>query len=408
MRVLIVGGGLVGLGSAYAIQRLLPGVHVIVCEKETQLGMHQSTHNSGVLHAGLYYAPGSAKAELAMRGIRLMLAFAQRHDIPHEQCGKLVVASRQDQVAELRRLLEEGTANGLQGLSWLNGEEARAVEPHVRAVAAIRVPEEGIIDYRMVVEVLRREVEALGAQVVPGTRVERATRRDGKWIVSGGESQLQADFVVNCAGLQCDRVARVFGARPTITIIPFRGEYFMLEGTNLVRHLIYPVADSRMPFLGVHFTRMVHGGVECGPNAVLALDREGYRRLAFNARDAGDALTSLRLWRFIARYAGATLFELRRSLSKTIFLKSLQDLVPEVQASDLRPGPVGIRAQAIHPNGQLVSDFEFLEQSAALHVLNAPSPAATASLAIGEVVAQRVARQIGYSLKQRHLDLLAG
>jgi L-2-hydroxyglutarate oxidase LhgO len=340
-----------------------------------------------------------------MRGIRLMLAFARRHNIAHEQCGKLVVAGHQDQVAELRRLLQQGTANGLKGLRWLNGDEAQAVEPYVRAVAAIRVPEEGIIDYRMVVDVLRREVEALGAQVIPGTRVERAARRNGRWIVSGGKLELQADFVVNCAGLQCDRVARVFGARPSTAIIPFRGEYFMLERTNLVRHLIYPVADSRMPFLGVHFTRMVHGGVECGPNAVLALDREGYKRLAFNARDAGDALTSLRLWRFIARYAGATLFEIRRSLSKAIFLKSLQDLVPEVQGSDLRPGPVGIRAQAIHRNGRLVTDFEFLEQAGALHVLNAPSPAATASLAIGEVVAQRVARQIEYDLEQPTIDL---
>ena len=393
MRTVVIGGGLVGLGTAYALQRML-AADVVVCEKERELGAHQSTHNSGVLHAGLYYRPGSAKARLAVRGIRLMQDFARRRGVPHETCGKVVVAAAGSgaEMTRLRALLERGTANGLQGLRWLDARELRAREPEARGDAAVLVPEEGIIDYAAVVAALAGDIRSAGGTVLRESPVTSAVRKNEGWRISAGGAEITADIVVNCAGLQCDRVARLFGERPATRIVPFRGDYYTLARPTLVHHLIYPVPDPAFPFLGVHFTRMIGGGVECGPSAVLSMHREGYRRNAVRLRDAASALGFRGLWRFMARHPKETLRELARAQSSRLFLAALQRLVPAVQLSDLRPGPVGVRAQAMNPDGTLVDDFAFLDGPAALHVINAPSPGATASLAIGEQIALRVAR----------------
>lgn len=396
MKILVIGGGLVGLGTARALRSRFPGAHLTVVDKEPTFGAHQSTHNSGVMHCGLYYKPGSARARLARRGINLMRDFCATHGVAHETCGKLVVAATHDEVARLRALFERGIANGLQGLRWLSADEARAIEPHVNVVAAVHVPEEGIADYRGVVDALVAELTTDGVTMHAGAGVTHIQREGTGWRVHAGEHDIAADFLVTCAGLHSDRLARLAGERPTTRIVGFRGEYFVLkpERSHLVKHLIYPVPDPAFPFLGVHFTRMALGGVECGPNAVLALDREGYRRMSFSVRDAVSALSYPGLWRFILKNAGITLFELRRSLSKPLFVRSLQRLVPAITADDLLPGLVGVRAQAMRPDGAFVEDFELLESAGALHVINAPSPAATACLAIGEEVATRVVARI--------------
>jgi L-2-hydroxyglutarate oxidase len=396
MKILVVGGGLVGLGTAYGLQRLNPDVDVVVCEKESGLGRHQSTHNSGVLHAGLYYKPGSFKAKLAVRGIRLMTEFARQHGVAHEICGKIVVAADETEVARLRGLHERGQANGLRGLRWLDRDEVHEREPHVRAVAALSVPEEGIIDYSQVVAALAEEIRAAGGVIAVDSPVTAARRVGNAWAVVAGNAEHTADFVVNCGGLHSDRVARLFGAKPTSRIVPFRGDYFELARPELVRHLIYPVPDPSFPFLGVHFTRMIGGGVECGPTAVLAFHREGYARVALSLRDAADALSFRGLWRFVARNPRAVVEEQMRAFSASRFLASLQRLVPEVRADDLRPGQSGVRAQALAANGKLVEDFDIQVGPGVLHVLNAPSPGATASIAIGEHISQLVGQVHGW------------
>lgn len=396
MKILVVGGGLVGLATARALREKVPGARLVLVDKEPRFGSHQSTHNSGVMHSGLYYRPGSARARLVRRGIGLMQAYCEARGVVHERCGKLVVAAHADEVPRLRALFERGNENGLQGLQWLSAAEAREVEPHVNVVSAVRVPEEGIVDYRGVVDALAADLSSEGVELHANAAVRRIMRDGSGWRVLAGAHEIVCDFLVTCGGLHSDRLARMAGEHPRTRIVGFRGEYFVLKQprAHLVRHLIYPVPDPAFPFLGVHFTRLALGGVECGPNAVLALDREGYRRLAFRATDAASALTFPGLWRFMARYAGTTWFELRRSLSKRVFVESLRRLVPEVTGDDLLPGPVGVRAQAMRPDGSLVDDFDFLESSRALHVINAPSPAATACLAIGEEIAARVSTRV--------------
>lgn len=400
-RVVVVGGGLVGLGAAYKMLRARPGLAVTVLEKEPAVARHQSGNNSGVLHAGLYYKPGSTKARLAVDGIRQMTAFCSAYGVPHEICGKLVVAVDEGELPRLRDLLERGRANGLAGLEWLGPERMREIEPHVGGVAAVRVPEEGIVDYPAVAAALAREIEAAGGRVVTGARV-RALRRAGAadhagWVAETTAGEMEADVLVNCAGLHCDRVAELAGERPALRIVPFRGEYFTLrpERAHLVRNLVYPVPDPAFPFLGVHFTRMIRGGVECGPNAVLALAREGYRKADVSPRDVADALTFPGLWRFLRRYPATSWGEVRRSFSKELFARSLRRLVPEVRAADLAPGGAGVRAQAMLPNGDLVQDFYLLSRPSALHVLNAPSPGATASLAIGDEIVRLLGERLG-------------
>jgi len=392
MKILVVGGGLVGLGTARALRTRYPAAQLVVVDKERTFGAHQSTHNSGVMHSGLYYRPGSARARLVRRGIAMLQDYCEQRGVVHERCGKLVVAASDDEVPRLQALFERGKENGLSGLRWLDAAEAREIEPHVNVVAAVRVPEEGIVDYRGVVDALAADLGRSGVELQSDAEVRRIDRDGTGWRVQAGTQEIACDFMVTCGGLHSDRLARMAGEHPSTRIVGFRGEYFVLkpERQHLVRHLIYPVPDPAFPFLGVHFTRLARGGVECGPNAVLALDREGYRRFAFRAGDAASALTFPGLWRFIMKYAGTTFYELRRSLSKDVFVRSLQRLVPEITGDDLLPGPVGVRAQAMRPDGSLVDDFDFLERPGALHVLNAPSPAATACLAIGEEIAARV------------------
>ena len=355
-------------------------------------GRHQSTHNSGVLHAGLYYKPGSAKARMAVNGIRLMTEFCRQKGIAHEICGKLVVAVDEAEVPRLKGLYERGQQNGLRGLEWLEGTAIREIEPNAAGIAALRVPEEGIVDYDAVVQAMVSDARAAGIPLHAGARVEHLAP-DGKgWRIATQAGDFAADYIVTCAGLYSDRISALAGEVRTTRIVPFRGEYFKLkpDRAGLVRNLIYPVPDPTFPFLGVHFTRLIHGGVEAGPNAILATSREGYRKTDINLADVWDALTFPGLWRFMRHHAGMCRDELLRSFSRRLFCESLQRLVPSLSESDLVAGGSGVRAQAMTPQGELVQDFELIERSNALHVVNAPSPAATASLAIAEEIARRV------------------
>jgi len=394
--VIIVGGGLVGLATAYKLPLRCPSARVTVLEKEDKVCAHQSGHNSGVLHSGLYYKPGSLKARLAVSGIREMVAFCQQHAVPHEICGKLVVAVDESEVPRLRSLQERGTQNGLEGLRLLNREQMREIEPHVGGLEALRVPQEGIVDYAKVSEALQQEITAKGGSVVLGAKVTALQLRNGEWRVGSTAGDHTADYVINCAGLHCDRLSMLAGEKREVRIVPFRGEYYGIkpERQYLVRNLIYPVPDPQFPFLGVHFTRLVHGGIEAGPNAVLALAREGYRKTDLKVADLWDALTFSGLWRFLAKHKRMSWNELRRSFSRRLFCESLQRLVPELRESDLAPGGAGVRAQAMSPDGSLLQDFCLLNRPRALHVLNAPSPAATASLAIGEEISNLVAKEL--------------
>lgn len=384
--VIIVGGGLVGLGTAYRLLERFPKTRVTLLEKESTVGAHQSTHNSGVLHAGLYYKPGSVKARLAVTGIRQMTAFCRAEGVAHEICGKLVVAATPEELPRLDELLRRGEANGLQGLRKLDSAEMRAIEPHVGGIAAARVPEEGIVDYRGVCDRVAARVQERGGAIVTNAKVTRLERRADAWIATTPQHEYTAEFLINCGGLHSDRVAALAGEPREVRIVPFRGEYYKLKPASqrLVRHLIYPVPDPKFPFLGVHFTRLIHGGIEAGPNAVLAFAREGYSLMTINPRDLFDALTFPGLWRFMRKYPAMVRTELLQSFSKERFCRSLQKLVPEIRPADLETGGSGVRAQAMSPEGDLVQDFHIVSREHAMHVLNAPSPAATASLAIGE------------------------
>lgn len=401
MRVVVVGGGIVGLATAFRLQQRLPDGHVTILEKERQVGLHQSSHNSGVLHCGLYYKPGSRRARLAVRGIRQMVEFCRTHGIQHEVCGKVVVAATSDEVPRLHDLLERGCQNGLTGLRLLSRDELREVEPHAGGVQALHVPQEGIADYPAVCETLAGLVREQGGEIVTGARVtslhrEKKNGEAGGWRAIHTAGETRCDFLVACAGLYSDRVAELAGQKRAIRIVPFRGEYYLIrpERQFLVRNLIYPVADPRFPFLGVHFTRRILGGIEAGPNAVLAFAREGYTKRDVDLGDVLDAVAFPGLWRFLAKYGRTCWDELRRSFSRELFCRSLQRLVPEIQPEDLIPGGSGVRAQAMSPEGSLLDDFHFVQGERELHVVNAPSPAATSSLAIGEEIAQMVAARL--------------
>ena len=391
-RVLIIGGGIVGLAVARELLRRVPAVHVTLLEKEIGVGRHQSSHNSGVLHAGLYYQPGSLKARLAVEGIRLMTAFCAQHGVAHEICGKVVVATEAREVPALDQLWERGQRNGLRGLRRLTREALREIEPQVAGVAAIQVPEEGIVDYLGVCAALQREIEAAGGMVRTSNPVTWIDERPASWIVGTQTGVYECDYLINCAGLFSDRVAELAGIPRTVRIVPFRGEYFLLRPSAqaLVRHLVYPVPDARFPFLGVHFTRMIHGGVEAGPNAVLALAREGYSWRDVSRRDMADALGFPGLWRFLRKYPGLCGTEILRSLNQRLACRALQKLVPALTSADLLPGGAGVRAQAMHRDGTLIQDFWLEQRPRVLHVLNAPSPAATASLAIARELVTRL------------------
>jgi (S)-2-hydroxyglutarate dehydrogenase len=387
MKVAVIGGGIVGLATALQLLERFPAVQVLLLEKEDGPGRHQSGHNSGVLHCGLYYKPGSRKARMAVQGIRKMIEFCQQHNVPYELCGKTVVATEQEEIPRLNELFARGKANGLEGLELLGPEQIREYEPHAAGLAGIRVPQEGIVDYPAVTQAMAAEICARGGDVRFSAEVT-ALRNGKSWGIETTSGEFESDFLINCAGLQCDRISRKAGNKDATRIVPFRGEYYKLKPArqHLVRNLIYPVPDPKFPFLGVHFTRLIRGGVEAGPNAVLAFAREGYRYTDISLRDSIETATFRGFWKFLMRYPSMCWEEFHRSLSKALFCRSLQRLVPAVQTGDLAPGGAGVRAQALSPSGELLQDFYFVRQPNALHVLNAPSPGATASLAIADEI----------------------
>lgn len=386
--VAVIGGGIVGVATAMAVLGK-SRVSLTIVEKEARLAAHQTGHNSGVIHSGLYYKPGSLKARNCTAGRELLLRFCAQHGIPAERCGKVVVATGPEQLPALAELRRRGEANGLAGLRSLAAEEIRELEPHAAGIAGLFVPQTGIVDYARVTEAYAEVVRQRGGDVLLSAPVRAIVRDGAGTVLVTNAGEVRCRFLVNCAGLHSDRVARLAGVDPGVLIVPFRGEYYELtpDRRELVRNLIYPVPDPEFPFLGVHFTRMIGGGVEAGPNAVLAFKREGYARSSFSPRDALETATAPGFWRLARSYWRMGLGEYRRSLSVRAFARALQALVPEVAAADLRRAGAGVRAQALDRSGRLLDDFRIVEAARQVHVLNAPSPAATASISIGEAIA---------------------
>jgi L-2-hydroxyglutarate oxidase len=399
----IVGGGIVGLSVGMTLGRCRPGARILVLEKEDMLAAHQTGRNSGVIHSGIYYKPGSFKARFARDGSRSLVRFCEEHGIAHEVCGKVIVATEPGELPRLEALYERGVANGI-AVEKIGPDRLREIEPHCRGIAAVHVKATGIVDYKAVAATYARLIGEQGGDVRLATRVLGVASRDGAEggaVVQTDKGEFAARFLVNCAGLHSDRVARMApGDQSTkARIVPFRGEYYDIkpEKRYLVRHLIYPVPNPDFPFLGVHFTRMIGGDIHAGPNAVLSLKREGYHKTDVDLRDLGEVLAFPGFWRLAGKYWRDGLAEAYRSWSKAAFVRSLQRLVPEIQAEDITPSRAGVRAQALLPSGALVDDFLLVRTQNALHVCNAPSPAATASLEIGTAVAAEVAKSAGVS-----------
>jgi len=407
--VLVVGGGIVGLATARCLA-LEHELVVTVLEAESDLAAHQTGHNSGVVHSGLYYRPGSLKAELCVAGREALFAYAAEKGLPHERCGKVVVAVTEEELPRLEELERRGRANGLTGLERLDAAGVREREPHAAGIAGLWVPETGITDYRAVAEAYAADVRAAGGDVRIASPVRRIRASSRQVVVDAGGDRLSARFLVGCAGLESDRLARRAGLDPAVRIVPFRGDYFVLapEARALVRNLVYPVPDPELPFLGVHLTRGVDGSVEAGPSAVLSFRREGYSRTAFSLRDTLSTLSFPGFWRMAPRWARTGFGELRRAFDKGAFVAALQRLVPEIRAEHLAPGGCGIRAQALDRQGKLLDDFALEERESMIHVLNAPSPAATASLAIGARIAGRVAERFEAPRLRRVAPISAG
>jgi len=375
----------VGLATALSLQDRHPELQLTVLEKEPQVGRHQTGHNSGVVHSGIYYRPGSLKARLCVEGVGLLRAFCERHGIPYDPVGKVIVATRREELPRLDDLMTRGTDNGVPGLRMLDDEELREIEPHATGLRAIHSPSTAITDYGAVTRAMREAFEARGGRVLTGARVQGIrANADGVQLATLA-GQVDAGHLITCGGLYADRIARLAGVDLDVRIIPFRGEYMVLapERRELVRGLIYPVPDPTLPFLGVHLTRTVAGEVEAGPNAVLAFDREGYSVLDVSLRDTAESLSYPGLWRMAGRFIGVGLYEYYRSFSKVAFVHAIQRLLPDIDVKDVRRGGAGVRAQALGRDGKLLDDFVIRESERAIHVLNAPSPAATASLAIG-------------------------
>jgi (S)-2-hydroxyglutarate dehydrogenase len=397
--VAIIGAGIVGLATGLELLRTTPGLTIVVLEKEPEVAAHQTGHNSGVIHAGLYYKPGSLKARLCVEGAAAMVRFCQQEGIPHEICGKVVVATREDEIPALNELLRRGRANSVHGLRELTAAEIREIEPYASGIRGLHSPATGITDYKMVAQKYAELICRNGGAVLTGSKVTKIVSNPGEIVLEASTGTLSARGVVNCAGLYSDRIARMAGADQGLEIIPFRGEYYEIvpEKHHLVRGLIYPVPDPRFPFLGVHFTRRIHGGVEAGPNAVLALKREGYLRHSFNMRDTASLARFGGFWKMASRYWRMGVEESYRSWSKHAFTVALQKLVPQLTEDDIRPAGSGVRAQAVDKQGALLDDFRFVYQDRILHVCNVPSPAATASLAIGREIAATIANMSWFS-----------
>jgi L-2-hydroxyglutarate oxidase LhgO len=397
--IIVVGGGIVGLASAYKIARSHPNLRLAVLEKEDRVGAHQTGHNSGVIHSGLYYKPGSAKAATCMAGRRELIEFAKTHNIPHEICGKIIVATDEAELPAMEKILQNGRQNGVEGLEQIGPDRIRQIEPFVTGITALHVPSAGIIDFAKVAQKLVELIERAGGhnQVLVSHEVTGFDRHDFYTNVLTKKGAFSTRYVVNCAGLQCDRVARMDGIEPPVRIIPFRGDYSELNAAaaSKVKSLVYPVPNPAFPFLGVHFTRMVGGGVECGPNAVFSFKREGYGKTDFNLRDSWESLSYLGTWVLFAKHWKYGLSEYTRAFSKKRLLAQLQRLIPSLTLEDLHPGTAGVRAQALGPTGALVDDFKIEARGNSIHVLNAPSPAATASLAIGDHINQIATERFG-------------
>lgn len=397
--LIVIGGGIVGLATAYTAAQRFPGLRILVLEKEQQPGTHQTGHNSGVIHSGIYYKPGSLKAQNCVRGRSMLLDFAREHDIPHEVCGKIIVATHEGELPALERIYERGRENEVEGLALLDNRDIQQVEPHCRGVQAILVPGAGIINYARVAATLADLIRRVPrAQVRTGEQVTGISKRDGTTVVHTGSNQYTTTHLIACAGLHADRIARLDGLEPGLRIVGFRGDYYELApaSQHLVRSLIYPVPDPQFPFLGVHFTRMIDGGVECGPNAVFSFKREGYGKTDFDMRDAADALSYGGLWKLFARHWKYGLGEYRRAFSKQRFLHSLQQLVPNLAIGDIVPARAGVRAVALTSDGSMVDDFAIVRTDTSIHVLSAPSPAATSSLSIGTTVCDMAAEHFGW------------
>ncbi|MDN3204366.1 L-2-hydroxyglutarate oxidase [Algoriphagus sediminis] len=395
--VSIIGGGIVGLATALKIQAKNPKLKIVVLEKEAGLAKHQTGNNSGVIHSGLYYKPGSLKARNCLQGYKELVEFCQKEEIPFELTGKVVVATREEQKPLLENLRKRGLENGLEGTRSISLEELREFEPHCHGVAAIHVPQTGIVDYYQVALAYGRKFIQNGGEIKYSHKVLKINRSGGKIVIITSESVVETNLVVNCAGLYSDKIAEMTSGMPSqIKIIPFRGEYYKLtpEKEYLVKNLIYPVPDPNFPFLGVHFTRMKKGGVEAGPNAVLAFKREGYKKSQIDLSELGETLAWPGFQKVAAKYWQTGFGELYRSFSKGAFTKALQELIPEVQESDLMEGGAGVRAQACDKKGGLLDDFAIEENDIAINVLNAPSPAATSSLAIGGTISEMVMKRL--------------
>jgi (S)-2-hydroxyglutarate dehydrogenase len=394
--IAIIGGGIVGLGTALALSEQT-SARLVVLEAEGKLAQHQTGHNSGVIHSGLYYKPGSLKAKNCADGRELMYRYCAENGIAHERCGKVVVATDERELPALAELERRGIANGLKGIRRLTPEQVREHEPHVAGIAGLFVAETGIVDYKQVAGSYATKVRERGGDVRLDAKLVGFRRSGSDFVLTTTQGEVTSRSLVNCAGLQSDRVARLCGVDPKLQIVPFRGEYYDLVSARwgLVKNLIYPVPDPRFPFLGVHFTRMIGGGVEAGPNAVLAFRREGYTRTSFRARDVLQMLGYRGFWRMAAKYYDMGMHEMYRSISKRAFLKALQRLIPELKWADIHPAGAGVRAQAVDPDGKTVDDFRIVEAERMVHVLNAPSPAATASISIGRAIAGMAAKNFG-------------
>jgi (S)-2-hydroxyglutarate dehydrogenase len=387
----IVGGGIVGLATAMTLSQRCPAAQILLLEKEEGISMHQSGRNSGVIHSGIYYKPGSYKARFARAGAASMVAFCRENSIPHDICGKVIVATSEKELPQLDELFQRGQQNGLP-VRKISAQEVNEIEPHVRCLAGIRVPTTGITDYRQVSQKYLESFQQHGGEAKFGNEVRNITNRCGTHLIETTSGKYQARFLISCAGLQSDRVARLAGVTPGGQIIPFRGEYYELVANkrHLVKTLIYPVPNPEFPFLGVHFTRMIDGSVHAGPNAILAFKREGYKKTDFNLRDFCETVSFGGFWKFARKNFGEGMKEIHRSLIKKAFVASLRQLIPEINPADLVPCKSGVRAQAMLSNGKLVDDFLMVRDQNALHVCNAPSPAATASLEIGRAIVEQI------------------
>ncbi len=391
----VIGGGIVGLATAYKLTLNHPDIRIAVLEKEEELATHQTGHNSGVIHSGLYYTPGSTKARTCIEGRKQLVAFAKKHRIPYEICGKIIVATRPKELVNLELILQNGLESEIEGIEEIEPEDIQHIEPFCEGIAGIRVPCTGIIDFRKVAQKFAELVVAKGThnRILVSHEVIALDKHDFYTRVVTNQDAFNARFIINCAGLQCDRIARMDSISPKMKIVPFRGDYYELteEAAEKVKTLIYPVPDPALPFLGVHFTRTIDGTVECGPNAVFSFKREGYGRHDVSLADSWDALSYHGLWKMFFRYWRYGVGEYARSLSRKLFLRQLKRLIPSIESDDIIPCKAGVRAQALKPNGEPIDDFRIERKGNSIHVLNAPSPAATASLAIGDYISHMAA-----------------